>query len=190
MRLLQALSQRIAAILRRSQDALPAKSLARSLGATRAEINSALYSGLGREFRIFETNPPTWAVVDSSQTQRKALTRFQQIDEEIHVDAPGGDWKMKIQISEMSVNDPVAIVESYGERSRLITVSTAVARSSDPTEEVPDACIAIASAMLAWEILTSLTERGITHLEFSHLLRDVYVSVGAHSRALSDKPAI
>lgn len=186
---LQDLSDAIRKALKNSMSPMSAKDIAKKLGFPRTEVNSVLYSMLGREFKIFDTVPPTWDLLnESSRTATGGtLTRFKQIDQEIHVDAPGGDWKMKVLVAQMSVNDPVAIVESYGPKARLITVSSAVSRSSSAAAEIPESCLAVASAMLAWEIAESLRSEGVGRVDFSNLLRDIYVSVGAHSRRSLDE---
>lgn len=181
--LLPDLKSKTAALLRRAGTPMSAKDIAKKMGVLRSEVNSMLYSSLGREFLIVDGNPPTWVPMEALEIKAQAnLPKFKKIDHEIHVDAPGGDWKMKIQVAPMSVNDPVAIVESYGPRSRLITVSSAVSRTPNGEETLPESCLAIASAMLAWEIIEKLQVDGIENVDFGKLLRDIYLSIGAHSR--------
>jgi hypothetical protein len=180
--ILLALSERVLGRVRNSPRPLSAKDLARALGASRAEVNSVLYAGVGRLFKIVGEDPPLWECLSSSESESRRLQSFKGLEGVIHIDAPGGDWTLTIAVDRMSVNDPVAVVEPTGIRARLITVSDAVVRNSINGDDVPDAIVAIASSMLSWEIYDALNEDQGIKLDFPALVSKVYLSIGAHCR--------
>lgn len=162
---------------------MSAAEIARSLGLTRAAVNSELYSQLGRRYRQSEEQPPRWSLLldDVGATVGAARPPRLLASRDFHIDFAGGDWRLRIQVGENSRNDPIARVEYMGERHRLITVA-AYACGSVTDAALPDAAVALAASVLAWEIHQDLRERGIESFHFEEAVRDIFLSLATQSQ--------
>lgn len=165
-----------------------AREIARALGVERGEANSVLYRARGSVYQCSDEPPPRWRLLETQPAQRSARSSFGLIEDvldgDIHIDLPGGDWLLRIQVGNLSINDPIAIVESRGPRSRIITVSHQVGRHGD-AHDTSDftAILAVAASMLAWEAAKDFVRRHPEiPFDFESAMRDVYLSAAAHLR--------
>jgi len=166
-----------------------APELAKRFGVTRSEINSCLYAGKGTDFIVDGTRPPKWSVVRKQGTKSSERTSLleRRLEGRVHVDFQGGDWTLEIQMSPMSRNDPIALVERMGERNRLIVISNSVIslREKEFQESMtglPDSAIATAAAVLAWEIYNEISDEDRRVFDFSKAVADILLSVSAQAR--------
>lgn len=159
-----------------------AREIARALGIERGEANSVLYRLRGQVFTCTSDPPPRWSLTTTKvQGSQGSLRLVQEIvGEAIHVDLPGGDWLLTIQVGNMSINDPIALVESGGRKVRTITVSHQVVEEGANSTSF-HAVLAIAASMLAWEA-SEVAREEYPHIpfEFETAVRDIYLSAAAH----------
>jgi hypothetical protein len=165
---------------------LSASELSSIIKVPKTELNSVLYRGKGRIFKSVGDRPPLWSLIDlkSESSQNKHLSR--KIAGNIHIDFTGGDWELEIGMEDTSRNDPIARVEKMGKRKRLIIVSSQVVSSNEQDflreqELLPDSAIAIASAILAWEIFHEMEDVDFDSFHFEKAISDIFLSISAHA---------
>lgn len=169
---------------------MSASAISRQIGAKRSEVNSILYQYKGDLFRKIGSSPPLWSGLGSSSVgpyQDEHLHR--SIGKNLHIDFPGGDWVISIQITDGSRNDPLVESIRRGPRLRDITVSRHVFSSREHLSsngDSDDAVIAIAASTLVWEMFKELPSEDQTSFEWGEALRDVYLSLASSIRS---KPA-
>lgn len=162
-----------------------AREIARALGIERGEANSVLYRARGTVYQCSDESPPRWRLVEAkvAQNRQGSFGLVEEVlDGDIHIDLPGGDWLLRIQVGNLSINDPIAIVESRGPRSRIVTVSHQVERRGEASEGHDfTAVLAVAASMLAWEAAKDMAGRHPEiPFDFESAMRDVYLSAAAH----------
>lgn len=173
-----------------NRESKSASQIARQLGLKKSEVNSTLYRGKGSLFCSKGETPPFWSLLEKNQndgnSQHKLLIR--RVEGTIHIDFPGGDWELEVQMADMSRNDPVALVERMGERKRLITVSHQVVshqgRFSLDEKSIPDAAVAIAASVLAWEIFQSFEAQDRESFDYEMAVSNIFLSISAHALSL------
>ena len=158
-----------------------AKQISRDVGCDKSEVNSILYSHKNTLFKLHETSPPTWTILRQSVEKIKLnSTQFTTLktSEELHVDFQGGDWKVIIQVTESSRNDPVVHLERTGPRAALIQVSSSVVNNMELDSKFhPDVVMALASSALAWEIAMQSDAVLEEKFNFETALKDIYLSL-------------
>lgn len=163
-----------------------ARQIAKSIANEKTNINSILYAGKGVLFTKHDTSPPTWSLFANPQSPIVLpVTKFKIVktSEPIHVDFQGGDWKVTIQIQELSRNDPVVSLERTGPNAALIKVSSAVINQEDQSgNHFPDAVLALASSALAWEIAIQQDAILEDKFDFHTALKDIYMSIGISNK--------
>lgn len=161
-----------------------AKQIAKALLSEKTQVNSILYAQKNKIFSLHETKPPTWSLkTDEPTTFKLSTAKFSILEttEPIHIDFQGGDWKLTIQISDTSRNDPVVALERTGPNSALAKVSSSVINNNPNDSKVfPDVVLALASSVLAWEIAIQSDAILEEKFDFQEAIKDIYLSLGAH----------
>lgn len=184
------LLDRIVKSLTRSPES-SASELSKILKVSKSEVNSILYKHKNVKFKCTDGQPPRWSnlKVDSAVKVREEKHLIRDLQGSVHIDAQGGDWELKVAVGEMSRNDPIALVEYYGPRKCVVTVSKQVVSTEESASlkdrtRIPDSVVAIAASVLSWEIAKHQNLTSLESFEFEETIRDIYLSIAAHSRRL------
>lgn len=184
------LADEIRTLLEKTTEGFTARQLSKHLNVDRSSVNKVLYAGLGRVFVADEAKAPTWRSIDNLRVAEESVSRSYTLENmtgEIHLDLPGGDWKIQIGVSKKSVNDALAEIETRGHREALIDVSD-VFQTNHNGPGPSAATIAISAAVIANHVRDELLSDGVRPPTFDAILKDVFLSLRAHSSVV-DEPA-
>lgn len=163
-----------------------AKIISKTLGLTKTEVNSILYSGKEEFFKRYENSPPLWENKKNSRNKLESLKELHNLpygDIEFHIDSYGQKRVLKIVIVNQSRNDPYVFIEKKSPFERIIIVSAALLKDEEieKLKVLPDSILVAAASIVSWEISQLFRNADNDSFEFGQAMTDIFLSLASQN---------